>query len=194
MRRTLTFLSLAAAGLLASACATEDHQMARSDEAIGLAKASVIHPMALQETGTEAYAWGDKYTAANLFERSADKDGSVAARFNLAYAYEQTGRLPEAAALYAALVRDGQFMWVSQGVDYRDRGARIFHFNIADESARRLAMIQRRMAYAANTGAGAVAATELGAPTAAVVGAGEVTTEHRISDAEAMRLDATGAP
>lgn len=194
MGRIPTLLALGAVGLLASACATQDHQMARADEATFLNRAPETQPMALQETGTEAYAWGDKYTAANLFERSADKDGSVAARFNLAYAYQQTGRLPEAAALYASVVRDGQFMWVTQGVDYRDRGARIYHYNIADEAARRLASLQQQMAYASNTGPGAVAATAFGRPTAAIVGPGEATTERRIPDSEAMRLDAAGAP
>src|SRR4051812_47259317 len=121
MGRYTSLLGLAGAGLLAAACATQDHQLARNDEATFLARADQVHPMALQETGTEAYAYGDKWTAANLFERSADKDNSVAARFNLAHAYAETGRLVEAAALYETVVRDGQFMWGVTGVDYRNR-------------------------------------------------------------------------
>jgi len=192
MARIAPLIGLAGAGLLAAACATQNHTLARNDEASFLARASQVHPMALQETGTEADAYGDKWTAANLYERSVDKDNSVIARFNLANAYERTGRLPEAAALYASLVRDGQFMWGTSGVDYRDRAARLVHFNIADESAARLAGIERRLSYAANTTGGAISATEAGTPTAAIVGGPAPIIEHRISDAEALQRDAGG--
>ena len=191
MGRYVSLISLAGAGLLACACATQDHQFARNDETSFLNRSNQVHPMALQETGTEAAAYGDKWTAANLFERSVDKDNSVIARFNLASAYADTGRLSEAAALYATLVRDGQFMWGVSGVDYRNRGARLVRFNIADESATRLAALQRRMTYAANTG-GAVSASDLGTPTAAIVGGPGPVLEHRISDAEALQRDASG--
>lgn len=193
MGRYISLISLAGAGLLAAACATQDHATARNDEATFLASAGQVHPMALQETGTEADAYGDKWTAANLYERSVDKDNSVVARFNLANAYEKTGRLPEAAAIYRTLVRDGQFMWGVSGVDYRNRGARLVRFNIADESAARLASLNQRMQYAATT-AGVVSASEIGTPTAAVVGGPAPIIEHRISDAEALQLDATAAP
>jgi hypothetical protein len=192
MGAKISLLGLAGAGLLAAACATQDHQMARTDEATFLAKASEVHPMALQETGTEAYAYGDKWTAANLFERSVDKDNSVVARFNLAHAYAETGRLNEAAALYEVLVRDGQFMWGVTGVDYRDRGARLVRFNIADESAARLAAIRRQTTFAANTSGGALSASELGTPTAAIIGGPAPIIEHRISDADALQRDAAG--
>ena len=188
MGRYISLIGLAGAGLLAAACATQDHQLARNDEATFLARANQVHPMALQETGTEAVAYGDKWTAANLFERSVDKDNSVVARFNLASAYADTGRLPEAAALYATLVRDGQFMWGVSGVDYRNRGARLVRSTSPTNSANRLAAIQRRMTYASNTGR-AVSASDLGTPTAAVVGGPAPVLEHRISDAEAMARD-----
>ena len=191
MGRYISLIAIAGAGLVAAACATQDHQLARNDEARFLAGANQVHPMALQETGTEAAAYGDKWTAANLFERSVDKDNSVVARFNLASAYADTGRTSEAAALYASLVRDGQFMWGVTGVDYRNRGARLIRFNIADASAVRLAALQRQMTYAANSG-GAVSAAQFGAPTAAIVGGPAAVIERRISDAEAFQRD--GAP
>jgi tetratricopeptide (TPR) repeat protein len=193
MGRYVSLISLAGAGLLAAACATQDHQTARADEATFLASANQVHPMALQETGTEAYAYGDKWSAANLFERSVDKDNSVAARFNLAHAYAETGRVAEAAALYESVVRDGQFMWGVTNVDYRNRGARLVRFNMADEAAARLAALRQRMQYAAAT-TGVVSATELGTPTAAIVGGPAPIVEHRISDAEALQRDAAGAP
>lgn len=194
MGRRTSLISLAGAGLLAAACATQDHQMARVDEAAALARAADVHPMAIQETGAEAYAWGDKWTAANLFERSVDKDNSVVARFNLATAYAETGRLAEAAALYQVLVRDGQYMWSVTNVDYRHRGARLVRFNIADESAARLAALRQRMTFASNTGPAALSATELGTPTAAIVGGPAPVLEHRVSDAEALQRDAAAAP
>jgi tetratricopeptide (TPR) repeat protein len=187
-----SLIGLAGAGLLAAACATQGHQTARADEATFLAKASQVHPMALQETGTEADAYGDKWTAANLYERSVDKDNSVVARFNLANAYAETGRLPEAAAIYQILVRDGQFMWGVSGVDYRNRGARLVRFNIADESAARLATIRRQTTFASNTSGGALSASELSTPTAAIVGGPAPIIEHRISDAEALQRDSAG--
>ncbi|MDB5416910.1 MAG: hypothetical protein JWP50_329 [Phenylobacterium sp.] len=168
--------------------------MARVDEASTLARAEQVHPMAIQETGTEAYAWGDKWTAANLFERSVDKDNSVVARFNLAETYAETGRLAEAAALYQVLSRDGRYMWSVTNVDYHHRGARLVRFNIADESALRLAALQRQMTFASNTGATALSATELGTPTAALVGGPAPILEHRISDAEALQRDGAAAP
>jgi hypothetical protein len=189
-----SLITLAAAGLVLGACATQTHRTARLDEAHTLASAPAEQPMAIAESGTFAAAWGDKWTAANLFERSADKDNSVVARFDLASAYERTGRLSEAAALYRGLVRDGQFMWGVTNVDYRNRGARLTRFNIADESARRLAILERRLEFATGPTAGALAASELGTPTAARVGGPAPVLEHRISNAEAMRLDAQGAP
>lgn len=193
MGRKTSLIALGGAGLLAAACATQDHALARRDEATFLAQANQVHPMALQETGTEAYAYGDKWTAANLFERSVDKDNSVAARFNLAHAYAETGRLSEAAALYESVVRDGQYMWGVTNVDYRNRGARLTRFNMADEAAARLADLRQRMQYAQAT-TGVVSAAELGTPTAAIVGGPVPVLEHRISDAEAMARDGGGAP
>jgi len=194
MGAKLPLIGVAAAGLLAAACATQNHSMARADEAGFLAKAPAVHPMALQETGTEAAAWGDRWTAANLFERSVDKDNSVAARFNLAHEYASTGRISEAIALYDSVARDGQFMWGVTGVDYRNRGARLVHFNMADEAAARAAALRQQTTFAQATPGGAASAAELGTPTAAIVGLPAPVLEHRVSDAEAMRLDATGTP
>ena len=195
----LSIVGLAGAGLLASACATQNHQMARADAATMLAQAPAAQPTALSKTGAEAFAWNDRWTAANLFERSTDKYDSVRARFDLATAYQATGRIPDAIELYRGLVRDGQYVTGVQDVNYANRSARIRRFNVAEESARRLAMLETAMAaqpsthFAQNTAGGAAAAGEFGTPTAAVVG-GTPVVEHRISDAEAMRRDAAGIP
>jgi hypothetical protein len=193
MALKLSIVGLAGASLLATACATENHQMARINEATTLRNAPAMEPTSVAKVGAEAAAWGDHWTAANLFERSTDRYNSVRQRFDLATTYAQTGRIAEAKALYADLIRDGQYAWEFEDVDYRNRGARITHVNIAEESARRLAALNAPppLTYAANTGAGAAAAGEFGTPTAAVVGGAPVT-ERRISDAEAMARD--GAP
>jgi hypothetical protein len=191
----LSIVGLAGASLLASACATQNHQMARLDAATTLRKASAIEPTAVAKVGAESAAWGDRWTAANLFERSTDRYNSVRQRFDLAATYAATGRTEEAKRIYASLIRDGQYAWSTEDVDYRNRSAPIYHVNIAEESARRLAALsaQAPLTYAANTGAGAAAAGEFGTPTAAVVG-GTPVEEHRISDAAAMARDAATNP
>jgi hypothetical protein len=189
----LSIVGLASLGLLASACATENHQMARANEAAVLANAPVTQATTIAKTGAEAYAWGDRWTAANLFERSTDRSRSVRQRFDLATAYARTGRTAEARDIYASLVRDGDYTEGVMDVDYHNRGARLVRFNVAEESARRLALLDRGVAFAANTGAAAAAAGEFGTPTAAIVGGAPVV-EHRISDAEALRRDDAGAP
>lgn len=191
----LSIVGLASVGLLATACATENHQMARANEATILASAQTVQPTTIAKTGAEANAFGDKWTAANLFERSVDRDKSVRVRFDLATLYARTGRTADAREIYAKLIRDGEYTEGTQDVNYENRGARLVRFNIAEESARRLALMDRGvMTFAANTNSGgAVAAGEFGTPTAAIVGGAPVV-EHRISDAEAMRRDDAGAP
>jgi hypothetical protein len=191
----LSIVGLAGASLLASACATQNHQMARLDAATTLRKASAIEPTAVAKVGAESAAWGDRWTAANLFERSTDRYNSVRQRFDLATTYAATGRTEEAKTIYASLIRDGQYAFAEQDENYRDRSARTFRVNIAEESARRLALLNARTTtiYAANTGAGAAAAGEFGTPTAAVVGGAPIE-EHRISDTAAMARDAAVNP
>ncbi|THD77658.1 MAG: hypothetical protein E7812_12925 [Phenylobacterium sp.] len=189
----LSILGLASVGLLATACATENHQMARVNEATILANAPSVQPTTIAKTGAEANAFGDKWAAANLFERSTDRDKSVRVRFDLATLYAQTGRTAEARDIYASLVRDGEYTEGVQSVDYQNRGARLMRFNISEESARRLTLMDRGVTFAANSTGGAVAAGEFGTPTSAIVGGAPVV-EHRISDAEALRRDETGAP
>jgi hypothetical protein len=191
----LSIIGLAGIGLLASACATQNHQMARIDAATTLRNAPAMEPTAVAKVGAESAAWGDRWTAANLFEKSTDRSNSVRQRFDLAATYAQTGRIEEAKAIYASLIRDGQYAWSIEDVDYRNRSAPIYRVNIAEESARRLAALnaQAPLTFAANTGAGAAAAGEFGTPTAAVVGGAPVV-EHRISDADALARDAATNP
>ena len=187
----ITSLILAGASL-AAACTTTGttHQMAKVEAATALQNADTESYATLYAAARDSAAWGDRWTSANLFERALAKtDGpkdklSVQDRFNVATRYEQTGRLPEAAALYRSVARDGRFLWGVTDPDYQHRTTPLTTINLGDESARRLAQIEVRMAYA--QGPGAQSAAAAGVPAAAIVGA---PLSGRVSDAEARRLD-----
>lgn len=189
MKRLASITSIALAGLLATACATADRQMARS-EAVSLLndQPTEVASHANEVVGLTAITHGDRWTGANLLEQAVDAaPSSVSARFNLATGYLKTGRLAEAATLYRGLVNDGQYTWAVSRRDPEHPNITARRFNIAEESARRLADIDRRLTYA-NASSGAFAATEAGTPVAAIVGATPRAT-GRISDAEALRRD-----
>jgi tetratricopeptide (TPR) repeat protein len=188
MKTTLAYAGVAAASLLATACATSDHQTARLEAARTLANAQSVDFTHHEAIGRTAVAYGDRWTAANLFERAVDKEATVTGWFNLAATYEQTGRAAQAIPLYQRVVQHGQFLWGVNSRDYRDRAARLERFNLADESAARLARLTQRPTFAAS---GVRSATELGTPAAATVGAATAT---RISDAEALARDAGTQP
>ncbi|HVI33912.1 DUF4112 domain-containing protein [Phenylobacterium sp.] len=131
--------------------------------------------------------------AARLFERAADSRASVGKRFNLAAAYEATGRLPEAVTIYRTLVDDGQYVTMRSNRPMNNPDVPVRRYNIAEESARRLTrvMVENPLMFPQQSG-GALAATGFATPVAATVGG--TTTSGRISDAQAMQLDrlATG--
>jgi hypothetical protein len=185
MARLAGITSIALVGLLATACASQPREMARS-EALSLVNtpASVSASRAHETTGLGLLTSGDRWTGANMLEKAVDGYGDVSSRFNLATAYMQTGRYAQAGELYRGLVNDGQFVWATTRRDVRNQ-LPPRRFNIADESARRLALIEGRTTYASADGA--VAATAFGTNVAAVVGA--PATQGRISDAEALRRD-----
>ncbi|HEY8616810.1 hypothetical protein [Phenylobacterium sp.] len=187
MKTVLTLAGVAAASLMATACATVDHSAARAEAAQTLANAQSLDFHVHETVGRTAVAWGDRYTAANLFERAVDKEATVTGWFNLAATYEQTGRPAQAIPLYQRVAQHGQFLWGVTSVDQRNRGAPLERFNLADEATARLARLRERRQFASN----AFAATELGTPAAATVGA---PTRARLSDAEAMARDAAANP
>lgn len=194
MKRVASVLGVAAAGLLATACATIDRGMARQEAAATLANAAELQGTnAAEVVGRTSMAFGDRYTAANLFERAADSRASVGKRFNLAAAYEATGRLPEAVTIYRTLVDDGQYVTMRSNRPMNNPDVPVRRYNIAEESARRLTriMVDNPLMFPAQTGGGALAATGFATPVAATVGG--ATTSGRISDAQAMQLDRLAA-
>jgi hypothetical protein len=192
MTRVFTLMTVAASATLATACASAggSHQIAKAEAAQVLSRAPSEPYPVIYAAARDSAAWGDRWTAGNLFERSLDRAGpsndklTVQSRFNVAARYERTGRLAEADALYRAVARDGRFLWGITDPDYRHPDARLTTINIGDEAQRRAMLIERRMAFA--QGPGAPSATAAGTPTAAIVGGPRA---GRISDAQARRLD-----
>jgi hypothetical protein len=192
MRRILTTLTVAASSLLAVACATQNHSTAKLEARSTLAEAPRLAATnTAAVVGKSSMAWRDRWTATNLFERAAANRDSVENRFNLAVGYQSTGRLQDAAAIYRTLTTDGQYSWAVTSRDVYNRDVSVRRFNVADESARRLAQINATTRYAAIPTTGAFSASELGAPVSAIVGGGPV--RGRVSDATAISLDEQGA-
>ncbi|MCR5879528.1 hypothetical protein [Phenylobacterium sp. J367] len=189
MTKVASVLGIAAAGVLATACATTTHDAARMEARTTLANAAELSGTdAADVVGKTSIAWGDRFTAANLFERATDDRASVGKRFNLAGAYLVTGREAQAAALYRELVRDGQFTYAYSNRPMDNRNVPVRRFNIADESARRLAQIEaRNPAFAPAPASGVLSAESFGTPVSATVGG---LPGGRISDERAMALDA----
>lgn len=193
MARLTSIASVALVALAAAGCASTDRQMARNETRSLFAEtptAATSH--AYEVAGLTNITFGDRYVGSNALERAVDAyPKSVSARFNLATGYATTGRTREAAAIYQQLISDGQYTWMYARRDAFHPNANR-HFNVADESARRLASLNQRLTFASNgTTTGAISATEAGTPVAAIVGGRPVS--GRISDAQAFALDdATG--
>jgi len=87
-------------------------------------------------TGRSAAVAGDNWTAANVFEKENADRSTPQARFNLAAAYSETGRIAAAIELYRSAARDGEFLDVV--VDAVD-GSNVppTGVNLAEEATRR---------------------------------------------------------
>jgi hypothetical protein len=92
----------------------------------------------------KSHVWGDKYTAANLFLQAYEADPTIKNRFNLATAYDSIGKRELALDMYGALVKDGQYVRLSE-VYSNDLGPKyIRDFNVSDESQLRINAIEAR--------------------------------------------------
>jgi hypothetical protein len=123
---------------------------------------------------------GDNWIATNQFERAQAGYDSPRNRFNLAAAYESTGRPLEAAALYRTVLVDGRFTTIvisRPNVGGRGADSKV---NLADEARRRLAIIDARLGELAPPDhvPGASASAFIGGPSSG-----------RVTDSEALRLD-----
>ena len=134
----ITAVSLCAV-VAVSGCATRE--ASKSESAVSLADTSRSDARySSEQHGKKAYAWGDKYTAANLFLQAYKADNTVMNRFNLATAYASIGRIGEASDMYASLVPDGRYTWLTEDSLNGDP-SRTMAFNVGVESAKRLAVL-----------------------------------------------------
>jgi hypothetical protein len=177
--------------LMSAACAT--HQTARLDS-----RGALTDPANMRRSevaaATSAY-WGDKWTSANLFERADAPGKSVIDRFNLAAAYQTTGRLAEAAPLYRSVQAEGWAKRVTSSPVNADPTHRLVRFNLADEAGSRLAYIEQQLAQGVAPSPVAFSAIRsaeaAGTPASAIVG---TPVTGRISDAAAIARDASAQP
>ncbi|MCI3132718.1 hypothetical protein [Phenylobacterium aquaticum] len=177
--------------LMSAACAT--HQTARLESRGALSDPANVRRA--EVAAVRSAYWGDKWTAANLFERANAPGMSVVDRFNLAATYQATGRLAEAAPLYRSVQTDGWAKRVTSAPVDADHTHRLVRFNLADEATSRLAYIDLQMAEAAlisRPAASTIRSAEAaGTPASAIVG---TPGRGRISDAAAIARDASIQP
>ncbi len=180
MRKLILIAAVTGSAALACACATTGVQQRQADRAATMS--ALEKPASTARLGSDtaharaSLAWGDRWTSANLFEKANAGHSTVISRFNLATAYQRTGRGDEAAALYRGLLADGEYTYVILDPRYDRRDPRAQagaeRVNVADESARRLAMIQGPAALSpgatASAGQAGVDAAALEGRTAAI--------------------------
>jgi hypothetical protein len=132
-----------------------------------------------EAVGQTAIQWGNDWTGTNLFERAAAADPTILNRFNLAAAYQKTGRLERALTIYHALEKDGQYTWLISIPEYSQPDW-VVRFNVAEESARRISEL------APDRGAHKSHATVADI-------ASDPRSHEQISDSQAIALDAQRA-
>ncbi|HEY9217205.1 MAG TPA: hypothetical protein VIO94_04090 [Phenylobacterium sp.] len=170
---------MALVSVMASGCVTRDS--AKLQPAIASAPGAAAGDTRRTESaGSVSSARGDNWTAANQFEEARAGYDSPLNRFNLAAAYESTGRSLEAAALYRTVLIDGRSTSIVVDRLNADTGAANAQVNLAEEAKRRLAVIEARKGELAKPefAVGASASPFVGGPASGPV-----------TDAHARRLD-----
>lgn len=154
--------------------------------AFGLAIGGASSALARSDPQTDSdkaqyeLAQGNYWMATNLQKRVVAAAPTVENRFNLATAYQETGRLNTAKAYYRTLATEGEGAVMEQG--WRSRS-----FDIGMESADRLLYIDW-LQNGATRHSGAVAATEAASNVSATVG-GATKGDAEVTDEQARALD-----
>ncbi|USQ94749.1 hypothetical protein [Caulobacter sp. RL271] len=150
--------------------------------AIGGASSALARSDAQTNSDKAQYelAQGNYWLATNLQKRVVAEAPTVVNRFNLATAYQQTGRLNTAKSYYQALATEGEGVGMEQG--WRSR-----NFDVGMTSADRLLYIDWLQNGATRRG-GAVAATEAASNVSATVG-GAGNGDAEVTDEQARALD-----
>jgi tetratricopeptide (TPR) repeat protein len=138
---TLAFAALGALAILAGGCASHERSQRESAQTLATIDTQDHRAAATEIKGETASAWGDNWTAANLFERAEAKHDSPLNRFNLAAVYQKTGRTREAVRLYDSVAVDGGNTWAYTVPDFDDHNTRVRRFNLAIEATDRLRLI-----------------------------------------------------
>ena len=189
MKRAAQFLGVAAAGLLASACASHLTSQTNSASILAQGPQSQNSNQAAM-AGRTAMAWGDSWTAQRLFRRAEAGHDTPSNRFNVAAGYQNTGRLNEAAAIYRTLLVDGRYTWVTSNNDVHNPNARARRFNIAEESNRRLVEITNAGPSLHSAGRVQILSENVGGSASSSVGG---PTKGGVSDEHARQLDVRAA-
>lgn len=163
----------------AISCATLAALMAGALGASASAEAATGSRQQSRAGALASFARGDNWMAANLFEQARAGNDSQANRFDLAVAYENTGRASEAASLYRAVLRAPSAQ-AGPSLSNAHQSLPAPSRTMADDAQRRLARIDARH------GAPAAAEFDIGASASAFVGG---PSSGRVSDAAARRLD-----
>jgi tetratricopeptide (TPR) repeat protein len=143
MKNAYILIGFAASGLLFSSCTSYSNSVGQNRRMLQTPAASDQHgndaaDAAIQ--GETAGAYGDNETAVKLFERSVAQHPTVSSQFNLATAYERTGRPKEAAALYRVIVQSRNKQRGTTESSIRKNGPETT-FDYREEAARRLAVL-----------------------------------------------------
>lgn len=145
-----TFILFCVAGALAAGSVQAQEKCDRPAETIRAVQSPVDQLRGGEVLGRTAATCGNRWSAANLFEKANSKRPTVTSRFNLAAAYFNLGRYEEAAELYRSTAVDGQYTDVVLDPVFGGSFIRPRTVNIADESNRRLARVSARLATRAD--------------------------------------------
>jgi hypothetical protein len=186
MTFSLNISAAALLGLLAAGCATQES--VKLDAANQLRGPVWANSESAESAGLSSSAAGDNWTAANLFQKADAGADTPLNRFNLAAAYQSTGRVQQAATLYRSVMGDGGYLHATTSPLNDNRGGDISRINLAQESGRRLAAIETP---AHPSSVGLARNATVGKPSASALVGGP--THGRVSDARALELDDAAA-
>lgn len=184
MKFYLRILAIVATGLLATACVSHESSLRESKSALGKGRQVTARGAAVM--GMSSMIWGEKWTATNLFERAVAQENTPGNRFNLASGYQATGRVADAVPIYKDVAVTGFNSWAQTGWEEFDPTVKVRRVNLAEESTRRLGLIESAPGYVAQAVPPIVYPDLLVASTNSPEA---MPTVGRISDAKAIEFD-----
>ncbi len=144
MKNLSMLAGMAAFGILCSGCTSLTGSEGDDRRMLQTPVASQQHGNSAADAETQgetAGVYGDNQTAVKLFERSVAEHPTIGSQFNLATAYERTGRPKEAEALYRQIVESRNKERGTTESPVRVDGPETT-FDYREEAARRLAILE----------------------------------------------------